>query len=154
MNTAQNPNAAQIIANAGFDLDLLDQMPSLTHKCGVIFDDNGDPVSGFIMVGKNSAEYQANQATIKTENIQRAGKRKKAIDTATEEGAAVVTETMARNDRSTAMAVVTGFFGFDRAGKPVEFSKDLLETMFNKMPQWQAKVLNDLDEEANFSKAS
>lgn len=137
----------------GFDIDSLENLQEITHKCAFITDAEGNPLSGVIMVGKNSVEYQQVSARNKISNIMRAGARKKNVDTATEEGAQIIAKTVDSNDRATALAVCIGFFGFNKAGQPVEFSQELLNRMFDKCPQWQQKVLADLEVEGNFMPA-
>lgn len=138
----------------GTDIDFLDDITELTHNCAFITDEDGNAVSGVVMVGKNSPQYVQVIKEQRVDNIMRAGKRKQAVDTATEAGATVVANTVARNDRATALAVCVGFFGFHRAGAPVPFTKETLTKMFDKCPQWQTKVLIDLEAEGNFTPAS
>lgn len=140
--------------NVGFDIAKLDQVSGpVTHKVSVIDDIDGNSVSGFIMVGKNSPEYQKVQQAIRIENIKRASKRKQTIDTTKDEGAAVVARTVEQNDRMTALAVVTGWYGFNSEGAPMYFNKQIVEKMFDVYPTWQAKVLAALEEDANFTPA-
>ena len=88
MNTAQQIQTSPATA-AGISLDDLDntQLNNITFDVVVARDDNGDPVSGFKIVGKNSAEYQSASNDIRIANIMRASKRQKSIDTSTEDGA-------------------------------------------------------------------
>ncbi len=145
-------NTAQKIISADFDIDNLDALTRATHACGVRFDVDGNAISGFHIVGKNSDEYLAAQAEIRSANLQRSAKRKEQIDASTPEGATAVVNVMISNERTTAMAVVTGWFGFNKGGQPMEFDKAVVAQMFDKMPTWQSKVLDDLDKEANFTK--
>ncbi len=138
----------------GFNIDELDNDVVVTHKCSVVEDADGESVCGFILVGKNSPEHQNAANAVRVGNIQRAGKRKTQLDTATAEGASIVSKTVAKNDRTIALAVVTGWYGFMSGGKEMPFNKELVEKMFDKYPQWQVKVLADLDIEANFMKVS
>jgi hypothetical protein len=138
----------------GFDVDTLDNVQEITHKCGVIFDEDGVAKSGFILASKNSVEYVVGQKQIRIDNIKRAGQRKKQIDSATDAGAEVVASTVARNDRATALSVVVGWFGFLQNGQPLTFDKGIVNKMFDKCPTWQMKVLVDLENEANFTPAS
>jgi hypothetical protein len=147
-------NNAQEAVPAGFDLENLDAVQDITHNCTLISDEDGEPLTGFILAGKNSDDYTAAIGRIRIDNIMRAGKRKQNIDTATEEGAGVVAKTVARNDRATALAVIVGWFGFRKGGKLTPFDKDMLPTLLDKFPQWQIKVLADIEVEANFMPAS
>jgi hypothetical protein len=137
----------------GFDISALDTEDQATHRVAVIEDVEGNPVTGFIIVGKNSPEYQevANQNRI--ENIKRAAKRKQQIDTSTDAGAKVVVDTVSSNDRKTALAVTVGWFGMLSGGKELPFDKAIAEKMFDKKPTWQEKVLKELEADANFTKA-
>lgn len=139
---------------AGFDIDALEDIAEITHRCGVIFDEAGEAISGFIMVGKNSQENRDAVKKIRIENLARSAARKKAVDTTTEAGAAVVIDAVERTNRAQAVAVVVGWFGFNKGGQPLAFDKTLLEKMFDRCPEWQAKVLTDLENEANFMPAS
>lgn len=145
-------NAAQTIINSDFDLDNLDKLTRATHTCGVRFNAEGKAISGFYIVGKNSDEYLTAQAQIRSENLQRSAMRTEAIDAKTPEGAATVVNVMLANERTTAMAVVTGWFGWNKGGQPLDFDRQVLAQMFDKMPTWQSKVLDDLDKEGNFTK--
>lgn len=143
---------AQVVE--GFDLDSLETVTQVTHKCAVITDDDGNPVTGFILAGKNSDEYVGAIKTNHIGNIMRSGKRKQSIDPATEAGATVVANTVARNDRNVALAIIVGWFGFNKGGQPLAFDKTMVPAMLDRCPQWQIKVLSDLEAEANFMPAS
>lgn len=133
-----------------FDLDDLDTVAAATHRCGVIFDDEGNAKSGFIIVSKNSKECLDAQRKIRVNGIMRSNKRKKDIDATTESGAGVVFDSIAANNRALALGVVVGWFGFNKGGQPAPFDKAMVPAMFDKSPTWQEKVLMDLENEANF----
>lgn len=137
----------------GFEISDLDKEVAATHKVAVIEDDDGNPIAGFVIVGKNSPEYQQAANAVRIDNIKRAAKRKQQIDTSTDQGAAVLAKTVAANDATVALSVVIDWFGMLNNGQPMPFSKDLVAKMFEKLPQWQVKVLNELEVEANFTKA-
>lgn len=137
----------------GFDLSNLDaEAGPAVHQVSVIDDLDGNPVSGFIIVGKNSPQYQAAAREIRKDNIKRASKRKTQIDASTDQGAEVIARTVEESDRKTALAVVTGWFGMKQNGQLMSFDKAIVEKMFKKYPQWQAKVLAALEDDANFMK--
>jgi hypothetical protein len=138
----------------GFDIDLLDNdtINQAIHQVPVIFNEMGDPVSGFVIVGKNSDQYRQVQEDIRIENIKRAARRQVKVDTSTDEGAAVVVKTMDDNERRTALAITVGWFGMNKGGQPMIFDKAVVEKMYNKFPQWQERVLADLEKDANFMK--
>lgn len=147
-------NNAQVVekmnADGGFDLEELDTVAEATYRCGVRFDDEGDAISGFIIASKNSVECTTAQKKIRVNGIMRSHKRKKDIDATTESGATVVMDSIASNNRTLALGVVVGWFGFNKGGKPATFDKAMVAQMFDKSPTWQDKVLNDLENEANF----
>lgn len=140
----------KMVADGGFDLEQLDTVADATYKCGVIFDDEGDPKSGFILASKNSEEYVAAHRKIRVTSMMASHKRKKDVDATTEQGATVVIDSIARNDRILALGVVVGWFGFNKGGKPAPFDKNMVPAMFDKSPTWQTRVLVALEDEANF----
>jgi len=148
-------NAAEQIMS-GFDISDLEtsNVNDITFDVAVMEDEDGNPICGFTIVGKNSTEYQDANSVVRVSNIKRAAKRTRQVDTSTDDGAALVARTVAQNEKILAMAVVKGWFGFLQDGSPKTFDKKLVEFMFTKYPQWQAKVTAALDNDANFMKAS
>lgn len=149
MNTAQMIQKSPA-KSAGFEIEDLDNAVEATHKVAVIKDEDGEPVTGFIIVGKNSQQYQNATAEIRAANIQRASKRSKQIDTATEAGSKLVAETLVNNERVQAMAVVVGWFGFNSEGAPLDFNKAMVEKMLLRKPTWVEEITKALDNDANF----
>lgn len=147
-------NQAQVIMNGGFELSLLDQVEAaqITFDVALVEDADGNAVVGFKIVGKNSPEYQTANAAVRIDNIKRASARKKALDGSTDEGAAAIARTVDNNERALAQAVVVGWFGFNLEGAPMAFDKAMVEKLFTKYPTWVSKVMNALDNEANFMK--
>lgn len=145
-------NQAQ--AQKGFDIDAMNSNDDpVTHNVCVISDEDGNEVSGFIIVGKNSNEYQSVTQELRIEGIKRAARRKTTLDTSTDSGASVVARLVDENDRKKALAVVVGWYGMNSSGQPTKFDKTLVERMFTKFPTWQDKVLAALEDDANFMKA-
>ncbi len=151
MNTAQTIQKSPAEA-AGFDIEDLDVEGEATLKVALIKDEEGEAISGFIIVGKDSPQYQAETQAIRTENIQRSAKRNKAIDTKTEDGARLVAETLAKNERRLALAVTVGWFGFKSEGAPIAFRKDMVEKMYLKKQTWVDEVTAKLDANEGFTK--
>lgn len=150
MNTAQK---IQSNVATGFDIENLDNdsINEIKHTVAIAEDAEGNPTMGFIIVGKNSLQYMNATDEMRITNIKKASKRNKAIDTATDDGAALVAKTISDNDRKVALAVVTGWFGFNSEGAPATFDKRVVEKAFIKYPTWQAKVTAALENEANFT---
>lgn len=151
MNTAQQIQKSPSKA-AGFEVEDLDKADEATFNVAVIKDEEGEPVSGFIIVGKNSPEYQAENEAIRIEGIKRASKRSKQIDTSTDAGAALVAQTVSSNEKRLALAVTVGWFGFNSEGAPLAFNKQMVEKMYAKKPTWLAEVSNALEADGNFTK--
>lgn len=143
-------NQAQATKDIGFDLDSLLAPEEITHKCGVIFDEEGEAISGFYIVGKNSEQYRTGQKKLRVEGIQRNAKRKKALDTTTEAGAEFVADAVEKNDLRTAQSVVVGWFGFTQGGKEREFDKGIADLLLERKPSYRDRILADLDADANF----
>jgi hypothetical protein len=147
-------NTAQTQKSTGFEVSVLDDATTkqVTFNVAVIKDEDGEDLSGFKIVGKNSPEYQAANNAVRIENIQRASKRSKQIDSSTAEGAALLAKTVASNELTVALACVVDWFGFNMEGAPMDFDKNVVAKMFARYPQWQAMVSNALETDANFMK--
>lgn len=154
MNTAQTINSSPAKA-AGFEIDMdnLDApAEAVTFDVVVIEDEEGEPVAGFKIVGKNSPQYQAASAEIRQDNIRRASKRNKQIDTSTEEGAKLIALVVAGNERKQNMAVVVDWFGFNCEGAPMTYDSNLAKRLLTKHPHWLTMIGVALDKDANFMK--
>ncbi|MDQ1921625.1 hypothetical protein [Massilia pseudoviolaceinigra] len=158
MTNAQNAtalNTAQTIAAMDFDIsNFTAPAAQVTFKVPVLFDDDGEPTHGFIIVGKNSDEHRAEWAAIRAEGQKRSAKRKTAIDATTDEGSQQLVGLIDGNNKRLAIAVTVGWYGFTSAGAPAPFNKSLVEAAFNKYPTWQDRVQHAMDEDANFLKLS
>lgn len=153
-NTAQKIMSG--VTATGVDLSILDgeDLTRVTYRVPVIEDLEGEAISGFIIVGKNSQEYQEASSEVRISNIQRASARNKQIDGKTVEGATVVSKTVAQQEKRIALAVVVDWFGFNANGVAVPFDKATAERFLTKFPQWQNKITTALDNDANFMKVS
>lgn len=157
MTTAQNTalNTAQTIAAMDFDIsNFTAPTASVTFKVPVLFDEDGEPTHGFIIVGKNSDEHREEWAKIRAEGRQRSASRKTAIDETKIEGAEKVVGLIDDNNKRLAIAVTVGWYGFTSAGAPAAFNKALVKAAFDKYPTWQDRVSSAMDEDANFLKVS
>lgn len=142
------------VVKSGFDLlDLLKDTPEpATFNVDVIFDADGNPVSGFIIVGKNSPQFQAVEKKVRVENVMRSSNRKTAIDGSTESGAETLIRTVDINQRATAMGITVGWYGFLLNGTETPFDSDTVSKMLDKFPTWQNKILAALEADSNFLK--
>lgn len=138
----------------GFEIESLDQeTDQATFKVTVITDSEGAPLSGFIIVGKNSPQYQEAASALRVANIRRASQRKQRIDLTTEEGAKSFDANNRTTEHALALSVVTDWFGVNSEGTPLAFNPAIVEKMFTKYPQWRAMVVAALEVDANFMKA-
>lgn len=153
MNTAQAIQS-NVAGAAGFDLDTLDgnTLNEVRHQVVFTEDIDGNAISGVYIVGKNSAQYISATDAMRHKNIKKASKRKNAIDTSTDEGAASVARTIAENEHALAVAVTVDWFGFNKGGQPAPFDKEIIARAYDKMPTWQNKVNAALEVDANFMK--
>jgi hypothetical protein len=145
-------NTAQTIAAVGFDVANLAPaaVVTKTFNVDVLFDEDGNATAGFVILGKNSPEYQAESHAVRASGYQKAAVRKTAIDTKTEAGASKLVDVIDGNATRLALSVVTGWYGFTSAGAPVPFDKNLVAAAFAKFPTWEDKVSAALEVDANF----
>lgn len=156
MNTTQAPavlNAAQAIAVAGFDIaNLSAPAERVTVKVPVLFDEDGEPTAGFIIVGKNSEEYRNENHALRAEGYKKSAKRKTAIDASTDAGADQLVSLIDDNAKRLALAVTVGWYGFTSAGAEAPFDKSVASASFDKFPTWQERVSVALEKDADFLK--
>lgn len=151
-------NAAQTIAFAGFDIANLaipaSQEKPVTHNVDILFDDEGNPALGFVVISKNSPEYQAESHAVRAAGYKKSAVRKTAIDAKTDEGSSQLVDVIDSNATRLALSAVVGWYGFTSAGAPVPFDKNLVLAAFKKYPTWEDKVTAALEVDANFLKVS
>lgn len=143
------------MTQANTDISFLDaqaDVAPVTARVAVVIDSDGEDVSGFIILSKDSPEFQAVQTQLRIEGVQKSAKRKSAIDASTDDGAKTFNRLVTANETRLALSVVTGWFGFTSNGADVPFDVAMVAKMFEKKPTWQAKVLAGLEAEANFIK--
>ncbi len=123
-----------------------------TAKVPLVFDGLGDPVSGLIIVGKNSPQARNAARSVQVATVMRSNNRKSALDASTETGAEALIDTVELNNSAMALAVTVGWYGFAMNGADAVFDPEAVAAMFKKFPTWQEKVLRTLEAEANFLK--
>ena len=145
---------AQALVQSGFSIDNLDDAANsaATFRVAVIVDADGEDKSGFVIVGKNSPEYQAAARAIRIDGLKRSSKRKSALDTSTDEGAGVVAKAIDANELTLAASVVVDWFGFASNGASAAYSKETAAKLLAKYPTWREKITAALDVDANFIK--
>lgn len=152
MNTTVN--TAKTIIAAGFDISNLTAVALVanTFNVDVLFDDDGNAVAGFVILGKNSPEYQAESHAVRANGHQKAAIRRTAIDTKTVEGSSKLVDIIDSNTTRLALSVVTDWYGFTSAGAPVPYEKKHGLAAFKQFPTWEDKVNAALEVDANFLK--
>jgi hypothetical protein len=147
-------NTAQQITSAGFDISNLmtaDAAP-ITFNVDLVFDKDGEPVAGFIIVGANSPEHREVDRAIRAEGYKKSARRKTAIDASSDAGADQLVDLIDGNANRTAIAVVVGWYGFMKDGIPIPFDKATVAAAFGKYPSWQGRVLDAMKADSNFLK--
>lgn len=148
---SQNRKLKMTTAQTGFDIaSLAGEQAQVTFDVPFIFNADGEPVTGFKIVGKNSPEFQTAQQAVRVEGIKKAGIRKAPLDTSTDDGASTLVRQISGGETSIAAAVVVGWFGFTKEGAPLDFDKDTVRVLFKKFPTWRDKVLAALEVDGNF----
>lgn len=146
-------NAAQKIQSGiDFDTILAGADKRVTVRVPVLFDDDGEPTAGFLIVGKNSPEYRNVNHAIRSDGYQIGAKKKTAIDTATKEGADQMVKLLDSNKSRITLAVAVETFGFTSGDKEIQLSADQKAAAFAKFPTWQDLVVAALDKDADFLK--
>lgn len=146
-------NQAQKI-QSGIDFDdiLAAGDKRVTVKVPVLFDEDGEPKAGFLIVGKNSPEYLALSHALRVEGLKKSSKKKTAMDTSTDEGADQFVHLVKGNEVRVAVAVAVETFGFASDGKEIQLTEAQKKTAFEKFPTWQGAILSALDKDADFLK--
>lgn len=146
---------------AAYDLDAIlgDAEKPITFDVGVIFDDDGNAVSGFRIVSRNSEQAKAAERAVRIENQKAAAKRNKAIDVKTDEGAAKVIDIVDGQNVARAAAVVVDWFGWTKKGADGSqvvrpFDAALVPVILKQKPTWVEKILFAMAEDNNFLPAS
>jgi hypothetical protein len=142
---------------ASFDLDdLLNSADKpITFDVGVLFDDEGNAISGFRIVSRNSDQARAAERAVRIENQKAAAKRNKALDLKTDDGAAKVIDIVDGQNQARAAAIVVDWFGWtkkDTDGNhvPRPFDATLVPTILKQKPTWVEKILAAHAEDNNF----
>lgn len=139
-------------ANIGVDLDsLLDATTKdITFDVAVITDEDGNPVAGFTIVGRNSEQGRAADKAVRVANQKAAANRAKAIDSKTDAGAEKVVGIVEDQNLGRAAAVVVDWFGWTKAGVARPFDKAAVKGILSQKPTWVEKITVALNEDANF----
>jgi len=135
------------------ELDQVQEEPN-TQRVAVAWDEEGEPTDGFIIVGKDSDEYQKTIAGQRQKAIRRQAIKRTRFDLKTEEGAEQLDATLRQNEFEMAAAVVVGWFGFTVKGQAAPFVKERVIQILSVKPSWKDRILAALEDEASFLKPS
>ena len=130
------------------DITALEAQSSPTYNVAVAFAADATPTAGFMVVGKNSPQYQAKRRLLSLDGVKRAAVRAKKIDTKTDDGAAELVDSVEDNETQLAIACVVSWYGFTN---PDVMTPDALARLFVARPTWREQVLAAIENDANFS---
>lgn len=139
----------------GIELDQIlhsDAITRATHKVPFVTNVQGDPIVGFIIVGKNSEEYVGADKLNRVTGLQAASKRQKELDTKEAADSELLVNATDEQNIRTATAVTVGWFGFNVEGAPATFDRAKAAAIIQKMPAWRNMILVALNNDANFMK--
>lgn len=123
----------------------------ITSDVVIAYDENGNPKTGFKIVGPDSKEYRAEQERQRKAGMKRRVHAGKKDALKTEEGQAEFDRLTQENITATAIAVVVDWYGFeDDAGNAAPFNAAQLPAIFTAHPSWRDKVADAIYEEGDF----
>ena len=113
--------------------------------------EDGSPV-GFRVLGPGSDEYERAEREIQLLNVKETAARNTRTDLTTDEGAARVVDGGARRRKLLIDGCVVDWFGFTTGpdDAPLAFSRENLARVLKARPQWQARLVAAIEDEANF----
>jgi len=135
------------------ELDQVQEEPN-TQRVAVGWDEEGEPTEGFVIVGKDSDEYQKTLGHQRQKAIRRQAVKRTRFDLKSEEGAEQLDSTLRQNEFEMAAAVVVDWFGFTVKGQPAPFSKERVVQILAVKPSWKDRIIAALEDEAAFLKPS
>ena len=117
----------------------------------VLFDDDGESTDGFKVVGLNSSEYINAERAWRLQNIKRAARRGRPLDTTNDRGADELLELTNKRETVLVKACVKQIYGFTENGKALELSNEVLDRLFALRPNWRTKILQAIESENVFT---
>lgn len=136
------------------DLKKLDQEVVGLIDIPLLFDEDGNPTDGFKAVSANSPEYQEAERSWRVTNVRRSARRGRPVDSATEQGAIEVVNSVDKREFVLIAACVKEIYGFTVDGQPAPVTHETLKMIFDKRPTWRLKTLVAIETEQPFTKAS
>ncbi len=141
-----------------FDLDSLEQSTAtifdvvIGHQPKKEGETEGAPV-GFNVLGPGSAEYTKAERAIQVMNVREANTRKAPLDLKTDAGAEQVVDGGDARRELVILACTVGWFGFEAGGQPAPFTRENLLRVLKARPNYARKLINAIENEANFGEA-
>lgn len=132
------------------DIDSIDQIIDSRQKVAVLFDDEGEPLVGFIIVNKDSPQYVKRTHELRAAGIKFQAVKARKLDSKTDEGAAKLDNLIQTTDLEIAIAVVVDWFGFTKAGAPAPFDAAKVRAGLVAHSTWREKITQALENEAGF----
>mgnify|MGYP001217523937 CR=1 FL=1 len=136
------------------DLNKLAVNPNDLIDVPLLFTDDGDPESGFKVVGADSDDYQAVDRLHKVNGVKKTARRGRGIDAKTDTGANELIDVLAKREDAIMAACIKEIYGFTSNGQPAALSKETLDAIFKARPTWRNKVLSVIESDQVFIKAS
>jgi hypothetical protein len=145
----------EVSAPISYDLDAIlaadaNTDKPITFKVGVIFDADGEPVSGFHIVGRNSEQHRKVDKALNIVNRKAAAARTRTIDQKTDAGAEKVISLVDDQNIARCAAVTVGWFGWTKNGVERAFDASAMPVILKQKPTWVEKIQIALLEDGNF----
>lgn len=137
-----------------FDIDQMPEGAEKTYRV-VVGHNPGEPPEevGFIVVGPNSAQFQAAERAIAVHGVVTAEKRKVPLDLSRPADAAALVDGMEETRRIALEHCVVGWFGFKQGDTYAEFNADNLKKVLRSRPQYVKRLMGEIESAANFDGA-
>lgn len=136
------------------DLKDLEQDAKELIDVALVLDDDGNPKSGFRVVGADSPEYQEADRAWRVKNVQKSARRGHAIQAATETGAQELVNLVQKREFAIACACIKEMYGFTNNGEEAPLNEETLKAIFTKKPTWRTRVVLAIEAEQVFTKPS
>ena len=132
------------------DIDLIGTTTDDRQKVPLAYDDDNEPLLGFIIVSKESSQYIQRTHELRSAGIKFQAVKARRIDSKTDEGAAQLDKLIQTTDLEIAIAVVVDWFGFTKGGEPAPFDSAKVRVGLIAHPTWREKITAALENEAGF----
>lgn len=130
---------------------LAPESKQITSDVVIAYDADGNPKTGFKIVGPDSKEYRDEQERQRKAGLKRRVHAGKKDILKTEDGQAEFDRLTQEGITATAIAVVVGWFGFTNDdGTKAPFDASVLPALFAAHPSWRDKVADAIYQEDAF----